>query len=139
MVKPVSPPICPYCGGDAKLVTGDVVYPGRFDLSAKRFWYCAGDDAWVGCHGKTERPLGTMADKELRNARQAAHAQFDPLWQEKQRRENMPKFRARGRGYRWLAEQMQMPVRECHIAMMSAEQCARVMTICEPIARRLKR
>lgn len=139
MVKPVSPPICPYCGGDAKLVTGDVVYPDWADLAGKRFWYCAGDAAWCGCHGKTERPLGNLADKSLRDARQAAHAEFDPIWQAAMKRDNLEKFRARGRGYKWLAEQMQIPVRQCHIARMDMEQCARVVAICAPFARRLRR
>lgn len=138
MVKPVSPPLCPYCGGDAVLVRGDVIYPQRFELHDKRFWYCAGDQAWTGCHGKTERPLGTLADKALRDARQAAHSEFDPLWQRKMEREGTEKFRARAHGYRWLAEQMQLPVSQTHIAMFNLEQCAEVVRVCAPFARRLR-
>ena len=35
---------------------------------------------YVGCHNNTRKPLGTMADKELREARMAVHAKIDPLW-----------------------------------------------------------
>lgn len=139
MVKPVSAPICPYCGGDSVLVTGDVVYPNRPDLAGKRFWLCAGDQAWVGVHGKTERPLGTLADAALRKHRQEVHAVFDVIWQAKMVRDGNTEWSARGRGYKWLAEAMQIPPSECHSALFSHDQCALAIAICAPIARRLKR
>ena len=141
MVKPVSPPICPYCGGDAVLVAGSVIYGDRRDqdLAEKKFWYCAGDQAWVGCHAKTEKPLGRLADSELRAAKQAAHAVFDPLWQARQRVSGLEKFRARGRGYKWLAEQMGIPTKLCHIGMFDIEQCRRVVEICTPFTRKLRK
>lgn len=139
MVKPVSAPICPYCGGDAVLVGGRVIYPERADLWDQRFWYCAGDNAWVGCHEKTEKPLGRLADVWLRQAKQRAHAAFDPIWQAKARRAKINIHHARGKGYRWLAEQMGIPGSEMHIGMLSIEQCEQVVTICSPIAAKLRR
>ena len=44
-------------------------------------YWCKSCDAYVGCHNNTERPLGTMANKELRNARIKVHKLIDPLWQ----------------------------------------------------------
>lgn len=135
MVKPISPPICPYCGGDAVLVTGWTISQ---DLSNRKYWYCAGDNAYIGAHAKTERPLGTMADPDLREARRAAHVEFDEIWQEKALRETLEPFHARGKGYRWLAEQMQIPVSEANISTMGLEQCAIVIRICRPFAQRLR-
>ena len=43
-------------------------------------WLCRPCDARVGCHENTRRPLGTMADKEMRAWRMKAHAVVDPLW-----------------------------------------------------------
>lgn len=45
-------------------------------------YWCEPCDAYVGCHNNTRNPLGTMANKELREWRRKAHAVFDPLWRE---------------------------------------------------------
>lgn len=43
-------------------------------------YYCKDCDAYVGCHQNTRKPLGTMANKELRGWRRKAHEAIDPLW-----------------------------------------------------------
>lgn len=60
--------VCDYCGADAKLVTGDVIYPHRHDLRARRFWQCVPCDAYVGTHANSlnHHPLGRLANAELR-------------------------------------------------------------------------
>lgn len=132
------PPTCPYCGQDAALVSGDVVYPNRADLGDKRFWRCADCSAWVGCHPGTDRPLGRLADADLRAAKQRAHASFDPLWQTKMRRERTGKGEARGAGYIWLANQLGIAFAECHIGMFDVATCDRVVAICKPFHRGLR-
>jgi len=139
MVKPVSAPICPYCEGGAILVTGDRIYPNRPDLAGKRYWFCPGDDAYVGCHGKTERPLGTLADAALRKHRQEVHAVFDPIWKAKMTRDGNTQFSAIGRAYKWLAEAMQIKPSDCHTSLFNHDQCALAIRICAPYARRLDR
>lgn len=141
MVKPISAPICPYCGGDAVLVRGSVIWPTHndLDLHEKRYWFCAGDRAWVGCHKSTERPLGTLADAQLRKARERAHKAFDPIWQEKARRKNIAPMHARGKGYRWLGEMMKLKPGAMHIGMLDLAQCARVVEICQPVLNRLRK
>ena len=122
--------MCPYCDREAVLVPGVVIYPHRPDLASKRFWRCKPCGAWVRCHDGTERPLGRLADAELRRARQEAHAAFDPLWKRKMERDGVSKTKARGAGYRWLAEQLGMERRRCHIAKMNADECWRVVEVC---------
>lgn len=131
-------PACPYCQATAVLVSGDVIYPWRVDLAAKRFWKClACPDAYVGCHPGTEKPLGRLADAKLRLAKSHAHAVFDPLWEAKVAR-GMEKGHARGKGYAWLAEQLGIDPKDCHIGMMDVDTCMRVVMICRPYVKNLK-
>lgn len=120
---------CPYCSALAKLVDGRTVYPHRDDLAIKMFWRCGPCDAWVGCHPGTTVPLGRLANAELRAAKQAAHAAFDPLWKAKARIENIPKGQARGAGYAWLAAQLGIDRAKCHIGEFDVETCKRVLDV----------
>lgn len=116
---------CPYCNSAARLVTGAVIYPHRSDLHKKRFYLCAPCQAWVGCHPGTERPLGRLADEQLRAARVRAHAYFDQLWQSGQMK--------RKDAYAWLAEQLGIEVKKCHISWFDVQQCERVVEACQNI------
>lgn len=61
----------------------------------KQFYLCAPCDAYVGCHQGTTNAPGRLANTELRAAKMAAHAAFDPLWQSGAKK--------RGAAYAWLA------------------------------------
>lgn len=117
---------CPYCNGTPALVGGEVIYPHRPDLWSKRFWSCAPCGAYVGCHPGGIVPMGRLANKELRDAKMAAHAAFDPLW-----KSNGATNRAKGRkdAYAWLAAQMGIGRKRCHIGEFDVEQCRRVVEI----------
>lgn len=126
------------CGATSVLVTGDVIYPWRPDLAQKQFYRCSAcPDAYVGCHPGTTNPLGRLADAKLRLAKSHAHAVFDPLWEAKVAA-GMNKGEARGRGYKWLAEQIGIDPKDCHIGMMDVETCVKVVLVCRPYAERLK-
>jgi len=71
---------CPYCNSDAEWIPNEMVYGRRYGTSYMCY-YCKPCDAYVGCHNNTREPLGTMANKELREWRHKAHLVFDPLWQ----------------------------------------------------------
>jgi len=71
---------CPYCKKPAEWVSNEAVYGGRRYGKSYMIWLCVPCDARVGCHQNTKRPLGTMANKELREVRIAAHANIDSLW-----------------------------------------------------------
>ena len=71
--------ICPYCKKEAKWCDNKEVYGRRYGKSYMCYW-CKDCDAYVGCHQNTRNPLGTMANKELREWRMKAHAVIDPLW-----------------------------------------------------------
>lgn len=129
-------PNCPYCGSIAALVGGLDIYPWRHDLAHKKFYRCQiCPDAYVGCHDGTENPLGRLADSKLRLAKSHAHAVFDPLWERKMERDGLKKGEARGKAYVWLAGQLGIDPKDCHIGMMDVETCMRVVVICRPYAR----
>lgn len=112
---------CPYCGENARKVTGKEVYPHRKKLWKRRYLACFPCEAWVGCHevkGHKWKPFGTMANRMLRRLRIRAHASFDRLWQSN--------FMSRWNAYKWLADSMGLDTKETHIGMFNEEQCNRV-------------
>lgn len=128
--------LCDYCKAPAQKVNGLKLYPHRGDLKRLTFWYCDNghEPAYVGCHKahpvyspNGDTPLGRLADENLRTAKKEAHAFFDPLWREK------IKFRSRTEAYNWLANQLGIPVEECHIGMFDVDTCARVSGLCESV------
>ena len=114
---------CPYCCTLAVLVDGKEIYPHRPDLAHLPFWLCAPCSAYVGCHPGTQRPLGRLANRELRQWKQRAHAAFDPLWKPGP----MKKFKKRWQAYAWLAHAMQISTQECHIGMFDIARCKRAI------------
>lgn len=122
-------PTCGECGTKAVLVDGLAVYPHRPDLKEKYFWRCS-CGAYCGTHPNTINPLGAPAGAETRRARSAAHAIFDPMWQKRQRLSGMPAGKARGKGYKWLAAQLGIDPKDCHIGMMDAPTARRVVEVC---------
>lgn len=71
--------ICQYCHNQAEWVENKEVYGRNYGRSIM-IWLCKPCDAYVGCHNNTRKPLGVLANRELREWRKKAHAKFDPLW-----------------------------------------------------------
>lgn len=131
-------PTCGECGSaeQVDLAQGMIIYPNRPDLWAyddgeeRQWWLCSGCWAYCGVHRGTITPLGRPAGEATRKARQAAHAAFDPLWQKRQRLSRIPAGKARGKGYKWLAAQLGIDRKACHIGDMDAAMALRVVEIC---------
>ena len=121
---------CDYCGGDALLTDSAEVYDGR---SFGLIWLCRPCKAYVGCHRGTEKPLGRLANAELRGWKIKAHAAFDALWKGKMRRDQCNKKTARNAGYKWLAKALEIDFADCHIGMMDVQMCKRVIEVCSSI------
>lgn len=85
-------------------------------------YLCRPCNAYVGVHSGTDRPKGSLANAELRGWRKATHARFDPLWQD-------GPFKKRNAAYRWLSEQMELPIEQTHIGMFTVEQCKAALEI----------
>lgn len=129
-------PLCDYCGVETERVTGADIYPHRPDLAGKIIYRCLPCDAWVGCHPGTTQPLGRLANAELRAAKREAHQALDPLWRKKMRISGCAKGKARGLAYKWLADQLGIDPKGCHIGMFTVELCRRTVEVCEAATRR---
>lgn len=118
---------CDYCGQQAEFsLTSAHLYHG---FNYGPVWQCLPCQAWVGCH-PDDRPLGRLANKALRMAKQAAHAAFDPLVAGKIKRDGCSKKQGRNAGYKWLAEQLGLTRETCHIGMFDEAMCSRVIEVC---------
>lgn len=116
--------VCPYCGEAAVFTTGEEVYPHRPDLHRKRFYLCRPCKAYVGCH-RNGKPLGRLANAQLRKARIAAHSAFDPFWRSGRM--------TRSAAYRWLAKELDLPISKCHIGMFDILDCRKVVSLCRKL------
>jgi ribosomal protein L37AE/L43A len=102
------PPPCPACQSPPKL--------DQHTRSGDFVWRCSGGcDTSVGCHPESSIPLGTMADKTTRVARERAHELFDKLWRSG--------AMTRKQAYDALGLSMGLTEDEAHIGMFSAAQC----------------
>jgi len=109
---------CQYCGKPAELVDSARIYGASYG----NMWLCHPCGAYVGCVGKSNKPLGTLANAELRTARKAAHRAFDRIWRDE-------KILTRVKAYEWLSEKMGKPKKETHIAMFDVAECEKVIDI----------
>lgn len=112
--------VCDYCGQPAELVDRQSVC----GTGSEKVWCCRECDAWVGVHRGTIKPLGRLANAELRRWKKRAHAAFDPMLQGKEKR-------TRRWAYEWLAGEMGLPIEHANISMMDVEECKRVIKICK--------
>ena len=82
------------------------------------FSRCKPCNAYVGCY-PDGRPLGRLANAELRRAKMAAHAAFDPVWKSGRM--------ARSEAYSWLSKQLGIRPEDTHIGMFDVEMCNQVV------------
>jgi len=113
-------PVCPYCSKKANMAWGRHIWPDRPELAEKHIWRCLQCSAYVGCHGDTWSPLGTLANYETRRERMKTHKEFDPLWKSG--------TMSRSEAYLRLSKLIGIPIERCHIAMFTAEECKSART-----------
>lgn len=126
---------CNYCNAPANLESSIKVYRRDYGLMyiCSNYPAC---DAYVGVHKSNNKPLGRLANKELRQWKNKAHAAFDPLWQAKykkrlkERGADYRKSFARSSGYKWLANELNIDRKDCHVGMFDVDTCKRVVEIC---------
>lgn len=113
---------CPYCRRPARLVDATEIYVRSYRVGGKA-WLCRPCGAWVGTHrnSPSHKPLGRLANAELRAWKQRAHEAFDPLYRFG--------FMSRSEAYGWLAREMKLPAEKAHIGMFGVEQCRRLVEL----------
>ena len=111
---------CDYCSRRAEFVDSKIIYGKSYGM----IYLCRNCMAYVGVHKGTAKPLGRLANAQLRYWKKRAHAEFDPLWK-------YGRFRGcRNAAYAWLAKELGLPVENTHIGMFDVTTCRRVVTIC---------
>jgi len=106
---------CPYCGKKAEFVDNEKIYGRRYGKSYMA-WWCPKCDARVGTHNNTRKPLGTMANQELRVMRIHAHKLIDKPWRYGNK--------TRKQVYKELKEKYG---REIHIGECNKEMCLKII------------
>lgn len=111
---------CDYCGRKTEFVDSRVIY-GK---SCGMIYLCRNCMAYVGVHRGTTKPLGRLANAQLRYWKKQTHAAFDPLWK-------YGRFKGhRNVAYAWLAGELGLPVEKTHIGMFDVSDCKRTIAVC---------
>lgn len=122
---------CVSCGKEveAELVNGADVYPHRPDLAKLPFWRCPTCGNWVGTHYKTKtplKPLGVIANKQMKTLRIAIHKQLDEIWQNNDI--------SRSQCYRWLSKRLGY---EYHTGnLRSVSEASKVLKLVEELKKK---
>lgn len=109
---------CPYCGNATKLVDDIQIYGTSY---GGKCYICEPCGAWVGCHKGTNKSLGRVADKNLRELKRQAHEEFDPIWKEG--------YLPRSKAYDVLSIAFELPTEYTHIGMFDEELCRKVIAL----------
>lgn len=127
---------CPYCSRAAQFLPDSrSIYHGRDYGPVYR---CDPCDAHVGVHKGTTKPLGRLANAELRGLKRQVHDRLDPLWVQYWRaypdlpahiRSGHMRSKQRGRVYAWLAEQLGIPADDCHVGHFDPDRCLAAIAI----------
>jgi hypothetical protein len=118
------PTTCNCCNGDrVRLVENSEIYGGRSFGEWPYAYLCPDCFAYVGLHPGTDLPLGTLADKPLRSARNRCKQPFERIWREG--------HMTRNAAYAWLTRQLGIQAHECHFGLFDAERCEQARQLCE--------
>ncbi len=118
---------CPYCGNSTKLVEDSRIYGRSYGAKC---YICEPCGAWVGCHKGTDKALGRIANKELRELKHQAHEAFDPLWKEG--------YLPRTAAYEVLSAVFGLPTEQTHIGMFDEDMCRKVISLSNIILKYIK-
>ena len=112
-----------HCGARAMLRPASVIHGKK--AKEKYLYICSrypACDSYVGVHQKTLKPLGTLADKELRAKRIQAHQIFNRLWESGL----MKKWQA----YKWMEAKFGLNSEQAHIGKFSEYMCDELIALC---------
>lgn len=116
---------CPYCGAPVVCRPASTVYRNALRQKGSYLYLCSrypACDAYVSAHKKDRRPMGTLADGNLRHKRILAHRALEKLRQER----HMEKWAV----YVWLQGKLKMEPEQVHIGMFSEQMCDQVISLC---------
>ncbi len=115
------PETCNHCNGMVMLIPNSAIY-GRSYGDWPYAYACTECDAYVGLHPHTDLPLGTLANKEERQARMENKRAFVQL----QERLGI----SRREAYSWLAKELGIEISKCHWSMFGVDTATRAGEAC---------
>ena len=123
---------CPYCGSlvtkrAASYVYGKNAKPDTFLYVCDRYPAC---DSYVAAHTKNGLPMGTPANKTLRNKRIAAHKALDKIWKNG--------YMTKEQVYIWLQAKLDIPANVMHIGKLNEYYCNRIIYECNRAYRNMR-
>ena len=123
---------CPYCGSLVTKRAASYVYeknakPDTFLYVCDRYPAC---DSYVAAHTKSGLPMGTPANKTLRNKRIAAHKALDRIWENG--------YMTKEQVYIWLQAKLDMPANVMHIGKLNEYYCNRIIYECNRAYRNMR-
>ena len=92
---------------------------GRYLYVCSRWPEC---DAYVAAHKASKRPMGTLANGNLRHKRILAHHALEEF----QRAQHMEKWAV----YLWLQGKLGLYEEQAHIGLFSGQMCDHVVSLC---------
>lgn len=107
------PKACPYCQGPIQIHHHTEIYRQTYG-EWPWVYGCLPCDAHVGMHPFTAIPLGTIANRGLRNVRKACKQPFELLWQHKRM--------TRTDAYAALAKHLGIEAAECHFGLFDEQR-----------------
>lgn len=107
---------CPYCGGKIVLRSADGIY--KDNSKGVMLYVCSNYpacDAYVRVHEGTMKPVGTLANGNLRKLRNTAHHYFNKLYESG--------VMTKDEAYSWLAYMISAPKSQAHIGYLGEYYC----------------
>lgn len=116
---------CPYCGAPAVCRPASTVYGNTLRQKGSYLYLCSrwpACDSYVTAHKRDRRPMGTLANGELRHKRILAHRALEKLRRERR----MDRWAV----YVWLQGKLKLEPEQAHIGMFSEQMCGQVISLC---------
>lgn len=123
---------CPYCGSPVVYRTADGIY--HENKNNTMLYVCSHYpkcDAYIRANPQTGKPMGTLANSELRALRTEAHHYFDYLYKEG--------YMSRNDAYHWLADFIGVPHSKAHIGYWGEYYCNQVIERCKKLIEHRKK
>ena len=115
------PTKCNLCGGMVKFVSNAEIYGRQYGSGYA--YLCTKCGAYTGTHKpRPKDALGLLANSEMRKLKIECHDLFDAQWNTYEERCEM---------YKWLANQMDISVKECHFGHFDIERLRKAKQILE--------
>lgn len=117
------PKKCNLCGGDVIYTSNKIIYGKEYGNG--KIYYCTKCHAFVGTHKHEPwKAKGILSNYRMRELRTECHEIFDKLWKNAEN-----PIKERRKKYKWLAEEMGIPVEECHFGWFNEEELEKALRI----------